>query len=504
MTETVPTLVPVKGAGMAIRHKKPESAKSSERVKNVAPAPPPLIDFDAEIEQQETQAVTHTYTISPANIEKFTNAIAKANRRLERGGVAERFEYTLDAQYKSDGNGGYYEHVTATLTKPVIKHNGWSFAGAHEFTPNGGVVSFWAEDANLEAPTEPVCDQCGIKRHRERVYTVKNGSETKRVGSSCMNLFLGVTPEGLWTLNGKLEDELEGFSNSSMSAERAAYDTKTLIALALAESNSGSEFVPNSRGTVLTPSTATRVRVAIETDIKGRGLERYEYEAEKVIEFVRGLAGDNDYESNLKQIFLPSEDGLPDMVKSKHLAFAVSAVSAYYRSLNPREKVEEKIGRTVKNEYFGTKGERFDTPVKLTVEKRMVFENDFGTSTVFIMYDDEGRTFKWSSSNPPDVWEGGTVDIKKATVKDHKEYEGQFQTVITRPSVSESTDLGRAPQWKLYEIVRERFSTLDDGNGGTIPNPDYDAEMERFEALQTPSEIKDYFSNLGYTLTAVD
>ena len=102
------------------------------------------------------------------------------------------------------------------------------------------------------------------------------------------------------------------------------------------------------------------------------------------------------------------------------------------------------------------------------------------------------------------MWEGGTVDIKKATVKDHKEYEGRFQTVITRPSVSESTDLGRAPQWKLYEIVRERFSTLDDGNGGVIPNPNYDAEMERFEALQTPSEIKDYFSNLGYTLTAVD
>ena len=105
---------------------------------------------------------------------------------------------------------------------------------------------------------------------------------------------------------------------------------------------------------------------------------------------------------------------------------------------------------SINDSYFGEIGDKFEK--ELVFEKSFAYQNDFGyyggTTYILLFRDDEGHVFKWSTSNGCyKCWcsingkcdyvdyEVGKKYLIKGSIKDHAEYKGVKQTVITRCKV---------------------------------------------------------------------
>ena len=82
-----------------------------------------------------------------------------------------------------------------------------------------------------------------------------------------------------------------------------------------------------------------------------------------------------------------------------------------------------------KSEYVGEVGDRITMP--FTVKKTMTFDSYFGgISTMHIMEDESGNVFVWTTTSK--AFPEGKEILLCGTIKEHKEYRGTKQTVLTR------------------------------------------------------------------------
>ena len=93
-----------------------------------------------------------------------------------------------------------------------------------------------------------------------------------------------------------------------------------------------------------------------------------------------------------------------------------------------KEAVESIIYDESESEYIGAIGERLD--LYLTVERTIELDGSYGRSTMHIMRDDCGNLFVWTTASKS--WSAGTEHHIKGTVKDHRKYKNECQTVLTR------------------------------------------------------------------------
>lgn len=93
-----------------------------------------------------------------------------------------------------------------------------------------------------------------------------------------------------------------------------------------------------------------------------------------------------------------------------------------------KEAVESIIYEESESEYVGSIGERLE--LYLTVEKVIELDNNFGRSSMHIMRDDCGNSYIWTTASK--TWSVGSEHHIKGTVKDHRKYRNQYQTILTR------------------------------------------------------------------------
>ena len=93
-----------------------------------------------------------------------------------------------------------------------------------------------------------------------------------------------------------------------------------------------------------------------------------------------------------------------------------------------KEAVESIIYEESESEFQGAIGERLD--LYLTVERTIELDGSYGRSTMHIMRDDCGNLFVWTTASKS--WSAGTEHHIKGTVKDHRKYKNECQTVLTR------------------------------------------------------------------------
>ena len=364
--------------------------------------------------------------------------IDRANRRLERAGVAERFEYETEEyiHHPEDEPFGV-PAVRLTLNAPRISSGEWTFTAAHEMTADGHIVSFGG--ARID---EMRCDHCGHNRRRGKVYTVTNkDGEVMVVGSNCLGAFLGVRPEGLWTLTFDLEAaEQEGEDDEWRIAARTGdivLPAVDLIGAGLAASKDGEEFVPKSRSSREHPATAFLVERDLRTLVAAGEEPERRAAADTILAWVNEQPdGESDYIDSLRSVLAGKER----WVGRKHFGIAVSAISAHK---NAREWKLRDAQRLAEHEelyqpgHIGEVGVRF-RDVPMTVMVVDVSPGDlYGPTTRMVLRDNEsGRQVIWWASGDRSSWKVGDAVIVTATVKEQGEFRGTDQTIVSRANLT--------------------------------------------------------------------
>jgi hypothetical protein len=370
--------------------------------------------------------------------------IDQANARLAKLGIEDRFTYEVEMTTENR-NGCTYQYATITLNRPKIGYDGWSFAGAHDFTPAGEVLNFRSAPGAPRV-TDNHCDHCGSNRARSRVYTVEHPEKgTMQVGASCLEAFLGTSPKGLWALDSDLDlDKIEEVSGGIYDMRSRVYDPEDLLLAALAASDDGKNFVSASRGDFLNKPTAVLVREKwLELQATGDTKQRRVL-ARKIIRWARKLDDQpGSYSDNLRAVYAGKKEGV--WIKGKHLGMAVSAVGGYMRAQDDVARVVMVAKQKVEDqkEYLAAPKEKL-ADLEATIRVAHHDESNFGyhptPTTLLVMVTESGHVLKWGASGDHDLKAGDKIRLTTASVKANAIYEGTHQTIITRAKYEKIAD----------------------------------------------------------------
>jgi len=141
--------------------------------------------------------------------------------------------------------------------------------------------------------------------------------------------------------------------------------------------------------------------------------------AQDVLRWVRHeLEVRNDYTANLQTACEGQH------VTHKTIGIACSAISAYERHM------ARKLSAPANNsQYIGMVSQRIKIKVRIVDTKTM--PSMYGVRTMVKM-DHEGNTLIWWTGESPDWVKQGEEVVIAATIKEHKEYRGHKQTILTR------------------------------------------------------------------------
>jgi hypothetical protein len=392
--------------------------------------------------------MTNQFQIHPDNAHKVAATIQKANDKLARNGIPDRFTYTLE-------NGSINESVwsdngmtirtvenvlVCTLNVPSISYGGWEFVARCEpFGDNGKLITYPVPGIELNGyrPSEYRCDHCGIDRYRKATYLIRNANgEFKQIGSTCLQPFLGIEPTGLWALffDPSSVSESEASNNGIGGYFPKEYNALDIMRLALAVSDNGKGFASKGSTVYSGVSTVDIVNMCLSTGkVREAGMSHFDSEvfagneslAKAIINHAATLNGTKDYEVNLSTI------AQSETIGAKQFGLFVSAIGSYNRQMAYEVKQAVKAESTDKgnNLFFGDiKGKVTDHQMTVTFINNDI-PTKFGTATLITFLDNEGYAFKWFASGVKRYDIGQSVKVT-GTIKAHDTYNGLNQTQL--------------------------------------------------------------------------
>ena len=337
---------------------------------------------------------------------------------------------------------------------PVIEGD-WQFVGVITYGHSEPRVWTIKPDDTDEVRrldiSSPRCVHCETLRKRDRIMVVRNGStgELHMLGSNCVQDFLGGAARDLALLVDRFsrleiwikEVGEEELVDGERDPESTAFPLVTLLAVTAFIVKRTGRYVSRTesmnRGTTSTPVDAWLFISAGRTeDSEARAqftLEqgRWFDQAKAAIAWAASIKPSNEYERSIRTI---ARDGWFSVRgRRSETALAASIWSAFMRA----QAVDVRRTNDNLNEWHGIVGEREE--LVLTVIRKLAHETQFGTSMRVEMRDAEGRLFVWWCSRPAAVEEvgvGSTVRLL-ASIKEHKDWNGVRQTVLTRCKVEE-------------------------------------------------------------------
>jgi hypothetical protein len=397
------------------------------------------------------------YLIPAGRLNEAEQAIAKANRKLNRHNISGEFTYTYAQKLITfttpSGVDIQKQMLELTLNTPVLRLAGWEFIATlvHE---EAGVIARVVPGRSLDrtgdgwAPdTEPVCDHCHTSRRRRDTYVVRHveTGETKQVGSNCLEAFLGVKPTGLWLLMFEPLEDLREDDDESYGGGGGFGDCRVpiheIIRYSLAASNFGTGFVSRSaatlQGSVATVDTARTMMFSRLTQKErqelaaafGRLNQVTAEQVEQVIEAGRAITGNGDYADNMR-IALAGE-----RVDYRNMGLVASAISVWLRA---QEAQAERETQKVVAGFLAEVGVRIrDVDATVTFLRHRDGYMPGSTETIIGLRTLDGHKVKWFASGYHEYSIGAQVLIQAATVKKHDHWKGQDETVITRAKLTQ-------------------------------------------------------------------
>lgn len=402
-----------------------------------------------------------TFSILSRDMDAFRGAFAKLARRAEKLGV-ERPTFSVlgekvikavidDATGEVLKPGARVTDVTVSGQAPKL--NGWALAAKIQHGESGNILyAVPGVDADLTPYREVAsdCDHCKTRRYRNDTFVVVGDGNTLQVGRTCLKDFTGhKSPEAIarWAELLSVFVQANDFDPDSVGMGNG----EPVVALREFLAQAAHEIALNgwlSRGAArdrgyVEQSTANQVwGVLFMTAATAERLGSFEVErlqasavdfekATAIMEYAEGYfdAADesgeqlDDYEWNLRMVV----QGMS--VDYRASGLAASIVPWYERKIGREIARKRRAEQAANSVHVGKIKERREFK-GVTVERVFDNEGQYGWTHFHIMTDADGNCLTWRSSSRR--MDPGTVVDLKGTVKDHTEYQGIKQTVLTR------------------------------------------------------------------------
>ena len=134
----------------------------------------------------------------------------------------------------------------------------------------------------------------------------------------------------------------------------------------------------------------------------------------------------------------------------------------------------ERTARPVVAGFLGELKERIRN-IALTLTTVQLIDGNYGTTTLFIGRSESGHVVKWFAAGRFDYEIGDVLALEAATVKEHENYKGVDQTVITRGKIDTFDERAEAALAAIEahgsdtEVVTRLCADHYDENGLLVP-----------------------------------
>lgn len=378
---------------------------------------------------------TETFTIPASSLYRFEQNIRRLNKKAVTQRAGSKFTSKVSEPRKSsyqveDSLGNVrkvaYLVVDVEVTGPSFSLGNFSLITMADFVdPEAPIFSdFTNDDFDGYKSITRSCHHCNTDRPRRKMFVLKNNEsgEYVQVGKSCLKDYTGhsvldsVKGCALWfDLRDHENDEMKSFTRSPDLGEQ----NEEIIGLAIRSINERGYVNKAEAEEKWIMSTADHVRKMAGTQ---RATDEEKAQATKIIEWAMNEYADetNSFALNVTTIL---ENGF---VNTNRYGFVACLPAMKLRA-------DERAAANALNatsEYFGKVKER------MTIEAEVIgvnyIESFYGMTSLYTLR--VGKNIaKWFASN--NILEVGETYTLKATVKDHDEFRGTKQTILTRCAI---------------------------------------------------------------------
>lgn len=430
-----------------------------------------------------SEQATNLLSLQVIDLDELHKRVQKLNRRAERAKCPpvtyvvvkseERDYHLVLDRYSYDACGpikwlNYVERRalihTVVVDFPVIKlPGGWTLCAVLEHTATGNFI--FKPEGSKELPYDlrslaPNCEHCHTRRPRRKtVVMVDEAGQYKQVGLSCLAEYLGVSDALLKVL--ELWNEVRTYNVDDFGMADEEYRRSGQQGIPVDTFLTHVTCIAEARGYVSRKaaeenwSKTSTVQAAVEgyhernyqkrvdAGLSAEAMQAAEPLATAILEWAKALPETgSEFAHNLRLVahstFCPGGK----------VGFVAAMYAAYKRAQEKERTEQEATGPAKLNAHFGEVGQRLELTLTLKTRRVLSTVSDGGFYKELYRFEDaEGRTFVWFASVANETQEGETYQVK-GTIKEHSEFRGTMQTLLTRckvsPAVEERALAGRA------------------------------------------------------------
>lgn len=377
------------------------------------------------------------------SVEKKLNRIAN---KCKKYGNPFTFD-VLGSEMRQDK--GIWHKFIIVEVEGTAHIDNWEFVATLDIRANGNIIRRY--NTEVEIPecykTSPnICDHCRSARPRKNLYLIRNteSGEFKQVGGSCLNSYTnGLDLEYVVSWIDGLR-RLEEYSGVFYGAGgRTYHNVKEVIFYA----HVITEKIGYLKNDYYSDSLSTKgmVSTMLRSDIYAGTVEKrvellnnqlkdhlfevsftvsdFAYDPKKiqpVIDYYKGLEDNSEFNHNVKVIL---EEGYAEY---KDLGYLCYLPQGYAKHIE--REIERATRLTEKHEHWGEVGKRYKNVPVRNIRKAGCYETVYGLMYVWNIVTEDGTILTWKTSNFPE----GEISAVTFTVKEHGEYKGTKQTIVTR------------------------------------------------------------------------
>mgnify|MGYP007012489904 CR=1 FL=1 len=399
------------------------------------------------------------YLINEDLLEKVEKKLMSIKRKCEKYG--NDFVYAVDKdhpEFVQDKESGevLYKFYPVEV-EGIAKINNYELVAMAEPHESGNVIKIMKEGAVVPErfrSTGCICEHCNISRARKAMLIVHNTEtdEYKQVGKSCLNLYTGgINAEAVASWYDELR-ELEEENGRWGEYPTRYYNIEDILYYAIpiikkiGYYNSESQLPTKSLVSTMfwhRKTFAEKIRELNKELVRMNCTNLFdkkdfdvtpelEKEVQAIIKYYTELEPKSDFVKNV-QILL--NDGA---VKGNNFGFICYLPEGYRRAMEKEKERKAREAQRAKEKavHYGTEKTRYKGIDYIGIYHMTSYYTDFGETYVYKIVLSGGELLTWKTQKwlyddkgNLSVKENGKVDF---TVKEHSEYKGKPQTIVTR------------------------------------------------------------------------